>query len=173
MEALGARLELRIVSDEFNVPLHLFPSTHEMLWGDQLPMLRPSAAVVPFFSLLVIRVIDVNEVRKFYEVAGLRFISERHGTGPEHYAASNFGQTFEIYPAKTASDVTNNVRLGFLVSSLAETAHSLKMHYPDLTGNQQDSGYGRFVSAKDPAGTKVDFYENASGSDQTQLAVAN
>ncbi len=52
-------------------------------------------------SLLVIRAQDIHRARQFYELLGLQFTSEKHGSGPEHFAATLPGGTvFEIYPSR-------------------------------------------------------------------------
>lgn len=67
-------------------------------------------------SLLVIKVRDIERARTFYELLGLQFTSEKHGSGPEHYAATLRGGTvFEIYPSRREAP-EGSVRLGLRVA---------------------------------------------------------
>ncbi|GAA4582925.1 glyoxalase/bleomycin resistance/extradiol dioxygenase family protein [Planotetraspora phitsanulokensis] len=70
-------------------------------------------------TLLVIYSPDIDACRRFYADLGFDFQSEKHGTGPEHYA-STFpdGAVFEIYPAKPGRE-TGALRLGFAVEGTA------------------------------------------------------
>lgn len=55
------------------------------------------------------------ECREFYARLGLTFARERHGDGPEHYAATLAdGLVLELYPG-TPERTTGALRLGFLV----------------------------------------------------------
>ncbi|APC36435.1 metal-dependent phosphohydrolase [Nocardiopsis dassonvillei] len=72
-------------------------------------------AALPRGTLLVLHTGRVEECRAFYTGLGLRFVRERHGSGPEHHAAElDGGAVVEIYPA-TAERSTGAARLGFTV----------------------------------------------------------
>ncbi|WP_232833038.1 glyoxalase/bleomycin resistance/dioxygenase family protein [Nocardiopsis sp. TNDT3] len=72
-------------------------------------------AALPRGTLLVLHTGRVEECRAFYAGLGLRFVRERHGSGPEHHAAElDGGAVVEIYPA-TAERSTGAARLGFTV----------------------------------------------------------
>ncbi|MEY9858562.1 catechol 2,3-dioxygenase-like lactoylglutathione lyase family enzyme [Catenulispora sp. GAS73] len=52
-------------------------------------------------SLIVLYTERVQECVRFYQALGLDFTAERHGTGPEHFAAVLAdGAVFEIYPPR-------------------------------------------------------------------------
>lgn len=52
-------------------------------------------------TLLVLYSPLLEECRRFYQGLGLDFTAERHGQGPEHYAAVlPGGMVFELYPAR-------------------------------------------------------------------------
>ncbi|GAA3102579.1 glyoxalase/bleomycin resistance/dioxygenase family protein [Streptosporangium carneum] len=71
--------------------------------------------MTPRPTLLVIYTPALEACRAFYGSLGLDFRPERHGTGPEHYAAVlGDGTVFEIYPS-TARRTTGALRLGFAV----------------------------------------------------------
>ncbi|CAL9589080.1 hypothetical protein SUDANB121_05218 [Nocardiopsis dassonvillei] len=66
-------------------------------------------------SLVVVFTPDPDACRAFYEGLGLRFVRERHGSGPEHHAAVLAGGlVLELYPA-TEKRTTGALRLGFAV----------------------------------------------------------
>nr|WP_231972566.1 glyoxalase/bleomycin resistance/dioxygenase family protein [Nocardiopsis alborubida] len=74
-----------------------------------------SGTALPRATLLVLYTDRVEECRAFYAGLGLRFVRERHGSGPEHHAAELAdGMVVEIYPA-AAERSTGAVRLGFTV----------------------------------------------------------
>jgi catechol 2,3-dioxygenase-like lactoylglutathione lyase family enzyme len=62
--------------------------------------------------MLVLYTADIVACRAFYEELGLRFTSERHGSGPEHAAADlTGGVVLEIYPAASETPA-GRLRLG-------------------------------------------------------------
>ncbi|MEU6223315.1 glyoxalase/bleomycin resistance/dioxygenase family protein [Streptomyces sp. NPDC047042] len=66
-------------------------------------------------TLLVLYSPRLEECRRFYEGLGLRFTAERHGQGPEHYAAVlGDGAVFELYPAGPDKQ-TGALRLGLTI----------------------------------------------------------
>ncbi|MFD6891527.1 VOC family protein [Streptomyces sp. NPDC059957] len=75
---------------------------------------RVSAARV---SLLVLYTPRLEECRRFYGDLGLAFAAERHGRGPEHYAAVlPDGMVLELYPARDGR-LTGALRLGLAVDA--------------------------------------------------------
>jgi catechol 2,3-dioxygenase-like lactoylglutathione lyase family enzyme len=68
----------------------------------------------PVLSLIVLRCSDLERSRHFYEALDLTFTHERHGTGPNHYAANIGATVLELYPSAGRS--TADVRLGFVLS---------------------------------------------------------
>ena len=66
-------------------------------------------------TLIVLYSPRPDECRTFYQGLGLRFVRERHGSGPEHHAAVLAGGlVLELYPA-TGERATGALRLGFAV----------------------------------------------------------
>ncbi|MDT0329651.1 VOC family protein [Nocardiopsis lambiniae] len=66
-------------------------------------------------TLVVVYTPRLEECRAFYEGLGLRFVRERHGSGPEHHAATLAGGlVLELYPA-TEKRLTGGLRLGLTV----------------------------------------------------------
>lgn len=63
-------------------------------------------------DLLVIYTNRLDECRDFYAGLGLALVPERHGNGPDHYAATLAdGSVLELYPA-TRRPETGYLRLG-------------------------------------------------------------
>ncbi|MEU6215830.1 VOC family protein [Streptomyces sp. NPDC047023] len=63
-------------------------------------------------DLLVIYTTRLDECRDFYAGLGLDLVPERHGSGPDHYAATlPDGGVVELYPA-TRRPATGYLRLG-------------------------------------------------------------
>ena len=60
-------------------------------------------------NLTVIRCTDIDASFEFYRLTGLEFEKHRHGTGPEHYAASDGFWTFELYPASCFGQVSGEL----------------------------------------------------------------
>lgn len=89
-------------------------------------------------TLLVIYSDQMEECRAFYAQLGLHFEQEKHGQGPQHYAAVLEGETvMEIYPAN--GNPTGRIRLGMA-----------------LEGSHAGLVPGRHVLT-DPDGRKVDI----------------
>ncbi|MEU6408554.1 glyoxalase/bleomycin resistance/dioxygenase family protein [Microbispora sp. NPDC046933] len=66
-------------------------------------------------TLLVLYTDRLEECQAFYGALGVEFTRERHGRGPQHYAAVLAdGTVFELYPATTGRR-TGAVRLGLHV----------------------------------------------------------
>ncbi|MDL4821010.1 glyoxalase/bleomycin resistance/dioxygenase family protein [Actinomadura opuntiae] len=68
-------------------------------------------------TLIVIYTARLEECRAFYAGLGLDLRPERHGSGPDHYAAVlEDGAVFELYPAGTR-EPTGRLRLGFATTA--------------------------------------------------------
>jgi lactoylglutathione lyase len=101
-------------------------------------------------NLLVLRTPRVEETVKFYSALGEKFTRERHGDGPEHYAADLEGMVFEIYPATSGAPSDTTSLLGFWVDNLYDVLDRLGLEIePDLTERGQE------VVLRDPDGRKV------------------
>ena len=67
-------------------------------------------------SLIVLRCLDLERSRRFYEALGLTLRPEQHGVGPRHYSAVVGETVVELYPQGDAT--TSGLRLGFLIQDL-------------------------------------------------------
>jgi hypothetical protein len=72
-------------------------------------------------NLLVLRTPRLEDMRTFYSALVARFESERHGNGPEHYAAT-LGDDFvlELYPCVDGAIPDPELRLGVRVDDVDE-----------------------------------------------------
>ncbi|MFD5766323.1 VOC family protein [Streptomyces sp. NPDC127049] len=82
-------------------------------------------------DLVVIYTDRLEACRAFYAALGATFVRERHGTGPEHYAAVlDDGAVLELYPAAGRA-ATGPVRLGFAAPAGAGEARRRVLTDPD------------------------------------------
>jgi hypothetical protein len=73
-------------------------------------------------NLLVLRTPRLEDLRRFYSALGARFESERHGNGPEHYAATlSDDLVLELYPTLDGAAPDPGLRLGLSVDDIGET----------------------------------------------------
>jgi hypothetical protein len=108
-------------------------------------------------NLTVIRCADIDASSNFYRLTGLEFEKHRHGTGPEHYAASDGIWTFELYPASSKFPASSSTRIGFAVDSCDEVAERLQCAGFALEVVPGDSPWGRRAVALDPDGHRVEL----------------
>lgn len=108
-------------------------------------------------NLTVIRCTDIEASAAFYRLIGLEFEKHKHGTGPEHYAASDRTWTFELYPASTKFPASSSTRIGFTVDSCDEIAERLTGAGYSLEVPPADSPWGRRAVALDPDEHRVEL----------------
>jgi lactoylglutathione lyase len=110
------------------------------------------------FGLIVIRATDVYRIAKFYAAMGCNFVTERHGSGPEHLTTEVNGVVFEIYPVGN-QPVTVGVRLGFKVASLTTTVAALEMAGGIVKSPPSDGPWGLRAVLLDPEGHAVEIVQ--------------
>jgi hypothetical protein len=76
-------------------------------------------------DLLVLRCVDIERSRAFYELIGITFVREQHGTGPEHFAAVLGGVTIELCPASSTRPPEAGLRIGLKVENVAAVVRTL------------------------------------------------
>src|SRR6185295_4758529 len=80
----------------------------------------------PLLNLIVLRTHRLEEMKKFYTTLGIKFVEERHGKGPVHYAGGIGAAVLELYPLpKGAPEPDKSVRLGFVVTNLGDIANQM------------------------------------------------
>jgi lactoylglutathione lyase len=113
-------------------------------------------------NLIVIYTADLKAAKAFYTCLGLTFQSERHGKGPEHYAAELGAVVLEIYPL-SAGKSRGSVRLGFQVTALDRVLQTLRERSAKIRTEPQDSPWGRRAVVEDPDGNRVELVERKRG----------
>lgn len=111
----------------------------------------------PQLNLVVLRSPDIHRAAGFYRALGLLFTAHRHGTGPEHYASSENGVVFEIYPETAKSGSTRGTRLGFRVDSVERTAEFARSAGAEVVTAPQHSEWGRRAVVRDLDGHLLEF----------------
>ena len=104
-------------------------------------------------TLIVLRCADIDMARSFYEALGARFVEEKHGEGPRHYAASIGRMTLELYPGE--ADV--GTRVGFGVADVDATVTVLQALGASVRSAPKDSAWGRRAVVLDPDGRSVEL----------------
>jgi hypothetical protein len=80
-------------------------------------------------NLLVLRTSRLEDLRRFYSDLGAKFQSEKHGNGPEHYAATISDDfVLELYPILDGAIPDNGLRLGLKVDDIEKILRSLSGH---------------------------------------------
>ncbi len=102
--------------------------------------------------LVVLRCVDVERAREFYEALGLRFEAEQHGFGPRHYSCDIAGVVLELYPRSSPS--TAGLRLGFRVDSVPAVLAAIARF-----GGRIASTSDTTTIVEDPDGHKVELVE--------------
>jgi lactoylglutathione lyase len=108
-------------------------------------------------NLTVIRCANIDASAAFYRLIGLEFEKHKHGTGPEHYAASEGTWTFELYPASAKFPASSSTRIGFAVESCDEVVDQLLGAGFSLDTIPADSTWGRRAVVQDPDGHRVEL----------------
>lgn len=110
-------------------------------------------------NLIVIRSLDIEKSRTFYEQIGLNFQPEQHGKGPVHYASVLKNDiVFEIYPSQ--KDVLEDEsRLGFKVDNLDQLIEALEVQNIEVLQKAKKTAWGYRAVVKDPDGRKVELVE--------------
>jgi lactoylglutathione lyase len=110
-------------------------------------------------NLVVLRSTDIEAAAEFYRCLGLEFVRQRHGDGPEHFAAETMGGVFEIYPLMLDGPRTSGTRVGFSVSSLDESLAALQPYPRAIVSPPKNSPWGYRAVVKDPDGHRVELVQ--------------
>jgi len=109
-------------------------------------------------SLVVLRAADLERARRFYEALGATFAVERHGAGPEHFAAQLGDAVLEIYPA-SEDRPPEAVRLGFRVPSIDAALEQFRILNAEIVTPPRESPWGRRAVVRDPDGRMFELTE--------------
>jgi predicted enzyme related to lactoylglutathione lyase len=113
-------------------------------------------------NLIVLRSPDISRAAEFYTRIGLKFLRQRHGSGPEHFAAELHGGAFEIYPLHTDSPSTLGTRIGFCVPSVDAALTALGDYPGAVVTPAKDSEWGRRAVVSDPDGHRVELVQSTA-----------
>lgn len=110
-------------------------------------------------NLLVLRARHPAKLARFYEEFGCQFEQERHGSGPAHFACSQNGSVFEIYPLSSQGIGTTEVRVGFRVDDVDAACQRAIALNGALLSSPSDSEWGRRAVLRDPEGHTVELHQ--------------
>jgi catechol 2,3-dioxygenase-like lactoylglutathione lyase family enzyme len=115
---------------------------------------------ISLLKLLVLRTPQLNRLRRFYQLLGIDFAEERHGTGPTHFAGRVGDAVLELYPLPNeGGTVDSMVRLGFSVTDLSEAIRSLEADGATILSGPRPTAWGNRAVVRDPDGRSVKLYE--------------
>ncbi|MDF1730859.1 MAG: hypothetical protein P1U49_05100 [Minwuia sp.] len=105
----------------------------------------------PSLNLLVLRAEQPARLAAFYTGIGLEFVTEKHGSGPEHHAAQLGDTIVEIYPCTNDRSQAGAATLGLQVSSLDDLTPFLMLE-SEVVSAPKIRPWGRTMIVRDPAG---------------------
>jgi lactoylglutathione lyase len=125
-----------------------------------------------FLNLVVLRCIDIERTRAFYECLGLQFERHRHGDGPEHLTAvDDWAIVIELYPA-TERNPADRCGVGLGVANPEKAIMALRSNGFD-PGPIEQRPWGPSFVVRDPEGRRVEVKREVSEDDpevQEELA---
>ena len=110
-----------------------------------------------FINLVVIRSTDLSRAEAFYNVLGIFFEKEAHGSGPEHLCGGAYGALLEIYPLAPNQRPTTSVRIGFSVDNVDADIERLTKLGIDVVKQPHDTKWGRRAVVRDPEGHTIEL----------------
>jgi len=116
--------------------------------------------VKPRLNLIVIRSLEPIRAVDFYQMLGIGFQEEQHGSGPVHWAANVDGLVLEVYPAKSADEVDRTTRLGFDVENVASLLNTLRSSGAEIINDVKESKWGIRAVVRDPDGRSVELLQS-------------
>jgi catechol 2,3-dioxygenase-like lactoylglutathione lyase family enzyme len=72
-------------------------------------------------EFLALRCADLTRSTRFYELLGLEFVEEQHGSGPRHLSCNLGGTVLELYPARGSGERLDLATIGLTVTDLVAT----------------------------------------------------
>ena len=119
----------------------------------------------PIVNLVVLRAADLASARSFYEMLGLSFVQEQHGSGPVHLSCERGGMVLELYPGKPGQSLerlnAGATMLGFVVESVDMTLEKLNLLKVTLVTPPKESPWGKRMVVLDPDGRAIEVSEPA------------
>jgi predicted enzyme related to lactoylglutathione lyase len=112
-------------------------------------------------NLVVLRSADLDRARRFYELLGVKFAREKHGSGPEHLACCLGGVVLELYP-DTSTSGDSRVRIGFDVPSVQDAFRAILESGGTVVTPLKESPWGIRAVVADPDGHRVELIQRRS-----------
>jgi lactoylglutathione lyase len=109
-------------------------------------------------NLVVVQASDLEAAKQFYECLGLTLQPEKHGGGPEHFAAQVGATVFEVYPRRDGL-AGGHVRIGFEVDALQPALDALRRRSAKILTEPRESPWGLRAVVEDPDGNRVELIE--------------
>lgn len=124
-------------------------------------------------NLIVIRSVDPSRAVSFYQMLGMTFQEEQHGSGPVHWAADINGIVLEIYPAKSKNEVDAGTRLGFNVHDAATVLNALRLSNVKIVSELKQTESGLRAVVRDSDGRSVELVQCDASSSLSFMAKDN
>lgn len=115
--------------------------------------------LTPRLNLIVLRSPEPDRSVAFYQLLGIGFEQEQHGTGPVHWAAETGGVVLEVYPAKSVDEVRGSTRLGFEVDDIGSLVERLRSKDVPIVSDVKSSQWGKRAVVRDPDGRSVELVQ--------------
>jgi catechol 2,3-dioxygenase-like lactoylglutathione lyase family enzyme len=98
----------------------------------------------------------LEDLKRFYSALGVRFKTERHGDGPDHYAATlNDDLVLELYPCPDGIVPDPGLRLGLSVDDIWETLRILEQ-----PSTPRQTQWGLRAVVRDPDGRTIELVQS-------------
>lgn len=112
-------------------------------------------------GLIVVYVSDMQRSTEFYEMLGMAFQDEKHGSGPVHVSTELGDTVLELYPQ--GGREASRIRLGLRVDDVAAILASVATIKPDGDSVAATMPYCRGTElvavVQDPDGNKVELVQ--------------
>ena len=102
-------------------------------------------------GFVALRCADLEASRRFYELIGLMFVEEQHGSGPRHLSSDLYGVVLELYPAKHLSERVDLATVGLTLADI--DGLETRLIADGFEAERVDGA--RTVVATDPDGRRV------------------
>ena len=133
------------------------------LWNDVQKLLSQRKPSSPSrLNLIVIRSLEPGRTVAFYQMLGMSFQEEQHGSGPVHWAADVDGVVLEIYPAKSTDEVDATTRLGFNVNDAVFVLNTLRLSDVEIISDLKQTKWGLRAVVRDSDGRTVELVQRDS-----------
>jgi catechol 2,3-dioxygenase-like lactoylglutathione lyase family enzyme len=113
----------------------------------------------PRLNLIVVRSLDPKRTKGFFELLGIRFQEEQHGSGPIHWSADLDSLVLEVYPAKSEDEACGPSRLGFEVEDATSILKYLRSAGVEIVSDLKQSKWGLRAVVRDPDDRSVELVQ--------------